>query len=178
MAKKIERDKLGRVVSVTKNGFDNVKSIEYVGKTLVPQKIVFSEDNYIERQESGQYVQITSYVKNDPPKIMSIRDVSVSQRRGAVYWIGPDPYKSGQDNLQFVDADDNTPDAKSQGAAAFIAVVLLLIPGIGIIGFLMIMGIVIGDTIRTVRRKRRRLMDTAWEAIAFSRSMRQGLTVQ
>lgn len=185
----VTRDKLNRVISVRKElckdnegkpvTYDVVESIEYVGDTLVPQKIVFGKERSIERQESGHYVLISQYVQSEPPKSEGITNLSVSQRRGAVYWVGKDPYKSGQSGLQFVDADDKTPSAKDQGAAVFIALVFLLVPGMniitGIIGALMLAGIIVAEKKRALRLKRKRFIDAAWEKITFSRSMREGL---
>ncbi len=163
MAKgKVIRDDLHRAVKVEKYLFADqsdplVKfTVEYVGDTGTPALIKLGSYATITRNEDGAY----TYSDNIQESRI-VTDVTIHHLRGAVSWTDPYVKRWLLDEYQEVSLDDK-PTGNDQGYAAFLIVILVVF--LPLIGVPMLIGWAAEQRIASIRRKRRQLMERAYNA--------------
>lgn len=192
MKAKIKRDELNRVVSVSSERTSRagqtttsqtIKMIEYVGNTLVPLKIVIDDQLYLERTSDG-YIEVRVLSDGSLDR-QNVRRVAVSQRRGAVYWVEYQAlhahnhaHQEPVERLTEISPEHDALDAKNEARNLALAMFLIAVPGLnlilGWIGLLILLEMALSSSVRSIRRKRRRLVDVIWEYVVFPRSVRKG----
>lgn len=158
---KVIRDNLHRVVRIENNSGDARFTVEYVGDTGTPQRVSMYKDAMIlTRNEDGTYTYKTKYV--DETTIAT--DVTAHHLRGAISWNDPQQEKWCRDVYQEVSLDDER-SGYEDGSAAFIMLVLLMFTPLGwVIVLPVLIGWTVEQRIKQIRRKRRLLMERAYNA--------------